>query len=143
MNQNAQAALNIAGRVFFCLVFFMSAIGNKIPEFDAVASYMESEGVPAAKFMLAGAIGFLIVGSLSLILGYRTRVGATLLLVFLVLATYFFHDFWTFDDPKVREQQMVQFMKNLALVGATLILIARGAGPGSLDARGASVEKNA
>lgn len=135
MSRTLEAAVNVAGRVLFCLVFFMSAVGNKIPKFSAVASYMESEGVPAPSFMLAGAIAFLIAGSLSLIVGYKARIGASLLLVFLVLGTYFFHDFWTFDDPKVQEQQMIQFMKNLALVGATLIVIARGAGPGSLDAR--------
>ena len=55
---------------------------------------MAAEGVPAPQFMLAGAIVFLIAGSLSVILGYKARIGAALLLVFLVLATYYFHDFW-------------------------------------------------
>ena len=97
---------------------------------------MTSEGVPAASFMLVGAIVFLIAGSLSIILGLKARVGAVLLIVFLVLATYFFHDFWTFaPDSKAFEVQMIQFMKNLALAGAMVMLVANGSGKGSLDNR--------
>ncbi len=119
-------------------IFLMSALGNKIPNFGSVADYMASEGVPAASIMLAGAIVFLIAGSLLIVLGYKARLGAGLLVVFLVLATYFFHDFWTFaPDSKEFEAQMIQFMKNLGLAGAMVMLIANGAGPGSLDNRNA------
>ena len=66
----------------------------------AVAKVMESAGVPAAQFMLAGAIVFLIAGSLSVIVGYRARIGAALLLAFLVLASYYFHLFWRLHGRK-------------------------------------------
>ena len=135
MNQPLQAVLNVAGRVSLCLIFLMSALGNKIPQFNNVAGFMASEGVPAPKVMLAGAIVFLLAGSISIILGYRARFGATLLLIFLVLATYFFHDFWTFEDPAARQEEMIGFMKNLALSGAMLMIIAGGSGPLSLDNR--------
>jgi putative oxidoreductase len=85
--------------------------------------------------MLAGAIVFLIAGSLSVILGFKTRIGAGLLLVFLVLATYFFHDFWTLEDAQAQQAQMIQFMKNLALMGTMLFLMANGPGQMSLDQR--------
>ena len=88
----------LLGRVMLALVFFMSAIGNKIPKFNDVAGYMASEGVPFPQVMLVGAIVFLIAGSLSIILGFKAWVGVGLLLVFLVLATYFFHDFWTWPE---------------------------------------------
>ena len=93
---------------------------------------MGSEGVPLPQVMLAGAILFLIAGSLSIILGYRAKLGAGLLLTFLVLATYFFHDFWTFEGEE-QTQQMIQFMKNLSLMGAMVFVIANGPGPLSLD----------
>ncbi len=124
----------LAGRVMLATIFLMSALGNKIPKFQDVAGYMARAGVPLPKLMLAGAILFLIAGAVSLILGFKARVGAALLLVFLVLATYFFHDFWTFTDPQEQQKQMIQFMKNLALMGAMLTIIANGAGPMSLDA---------
>lgn len=136
MNDHVKGILNIGGRVMLATIFLMSAVGNKIPNFEKVSQYMSSEGVPASSLMLAGAIVFLIVGSLSIMLGFKTRIGAGLLIVFLALATYYFHDFWTFaPDSRDFEMQMIQFMKNLALAGAMLLLIANGAGPGSLDNR--------
>jgi putative oxidoreductase len=82
--------------------------------------------------MLAGAIAFLIVGSVSLGLGLWARIGAGLLLAFLVLATYYFHAFWKFEGQEAAMQQ-IQFMKNLALIGAMVFVIANGAGRFSVD----------
>lgn len=129
------AALNILGRFFLVLIFLMSAIGNKIPNFSGTVQYMESEGVPVPGLLLAGAILFLIVGALSILVGFKAKIGAALLLVFLILATYWFHDFWTFEDAQIRQTQTIAFMKNLALMGAMLMIIAGGSGAGSLDRR--------
>jgi putative oxidoreductase len=129
------AILNILGRVFIIVIFMMSAVGNKIPNFGSTAKYMASEGVPMAPLLLVGAIVFLIVGSLSILVGYKARIGATLLLVFLVLATYWFHDFWTVEEAGAKQMQTIAFMKNLALMGAMLMIIARGPGKPSLDRR--------
>lgn len=137
MPRLVQGIVAVVGRVLLCTIFFMAAVGNKIPHFQAVAGVMAKEGVPAPQVMLAGAIVFLIAGSLSVILGYKARIGAALLLVFLVLATYFFHDFWKLNDPQARQEQMIQFMKNLGLMGAMLLVIANGTGPLSLDRKGA------
>lgn len=139
MNNPLQGILTVAARVMLSLVFLMSAVGNKIPNFSNVANYMGSEGVPAPQVLLAGAIVFLIAGSISVIIGFKARFGGALLLVFLLLATYFFHDFWTFEDAAERQQQMIQFMKNLALMGAMLFIVANGAGPCSMDTKRASV----
>lgn len=128
-----QGVVSVAGRVMLAAIFLMSALGNKIPKFNDVAGYMASEGVPMPKVMLAGAIVFLLAGSLSIIVGFRARVGASLLLIFLVLATYFFHDFWTVEDAMQKQNEMIQFMKNMALAGSMMIIIANGAGPMSID----------
>lgn len=125
---------SLVGRIALGTIFLMSAVGNKIPNFSNVAGFMEGEGVPAARFMLAGAIVFLIVGSLSVMSGFKARIGAGLLLVFLVLATYYFHDFWTMEGDAV-QKQTIQFMKNLALMGAMLHIMANGAGAMSIDNR--------
>jgi putative oxidoreductase len=146
MTSANRGVLTVLGRVLLSLIFLMSAVGNKIPQFSKVADLMASEGVPAPNLMLSGAILFLIAGSLSIIFGYKARLGATLLLIFLVLATYFFHDFWTWpedsmwvlstnEDAKMLAQQneMIALMKNLALMGAMLLIMANGSGPYSLD----------
>ena len=148
MPPKLQGVLTVAGRTLLSLIFLMSALGNKVPQFSQVVSKMEGEGVPLPMFMLAGAIAFLLAGSLSLMLGFKARIGATLLLVFLVLATYYFHDFWTWSPGAlwvlnsdsnvklpVQQIEMISFMKNLALMGAMLLIMANGPGPMSLDGR--------
>ena len=112
-----QPVASALGRLMIATIFLLSAVGNKIPQFSQVTAYMAAEGVPMPSVMLVGAIVFLIAGSLSLILGYKVRIGATLLLVFLALATYFFHDFWNFEG-EAQQMQMIQFMKNLSMMGA-------------------------
>ncbi len=133
-----QGPVNVLGRVLLCTIFLMSAVGNKIPNFSGVVKYMEGAGVPAPQVMLAGAIVFLIAGSLSVILGYKARFGAGLLLVFLILATYYFHAFWNITDAQEKQMQTIQFMKNLSMMGAMLMIMAGGAGAMSLDAKLAS-----
>ena len=128
------AALSVLSRVMIATIFLMSAVGNKIPKFNDVANLMAFKGVPLPQIALAGAIVFLVAGSLSVIAGFKTRSGAAMLLVFLVLATYFFHDFWNFRGQE-QQLQMIQFMKNISLMGTMLFLIANGPGAMSLDGR--------
>jgi putative oxidoreductase len=125
---------SILGRVALCTVFLSSALMTKIPNFDAVANYMKDHGVPNERLMLAGAIGFLVIGSLCVVLGFWARFGAFLLAVFLVLATYYFHNFWTLPaDGPDRLPQQIHFMKNLAMLGAMLFIMGNGPGAGSID----------
>lgn len=129
--------LSLLGRIMIATIFIMSAVGSKIPKFNDVAGAMAAEGVPQPKILLAGATAFLIVGGLSIVFGYRTRLGAFLLLVFLAAATYYFHDFW--QSPADKQQaEMIQFMKNLSLMGTMVFLMANGGGPWSLDSRHAA-----
>ena len=107
---------------------------NKIPQFNSVAELMDAKGIPQAKILLAGAIAFLVLGSLSVILGYWARGGAFLLLVFLAAATYYFHAFWKLPAEEQMPEQ-INFMKNVALMGTMLFIVANGAGPWSLDGR--------
>ncbi len=134
MPRTVKGILSVVGRVMLCTIFLLAAVANKIPHFSDVAEVMAKAGIPAPQVMLVGAIAFLIAGSLSVILGYRSRIGASLLLVFLILATYYFHAFWSLSDPKAQQEQMVQFMKNLGLMGAMVLIIANGTGSMSLDA---------
>ncbi|MFM7034272.1 MAG: DoxX family protein [Planctomycetia bacterium] len=131
--------LAVLGRLMIAAIFLMSAFGNKIPKFQQVVQAMTNEGVPQPKILLAGAIAFLVLGGLSIVLGYRAKTGALLLLIFLAAATYYFHDFWKIapDDPEFGPQ-MIQFMKNLALMGTMVFLIGNGPGPWSLDGRSGS-----
>ncbi|OJW12345.1 MAG: DoxX family protein [Planctomycetales bacterium 71-10] len=134
MIATVQGLISVLGRVALSAIFLLSAVGNKIPNFGAISDLLGSKGMPAPKFMLAGAIAFLIAGSLSVIAGYKTRWGALLLFLFLLPTTYLFHDFWNLTGEAAHDQQ-IQFMKNLSMAGAFLFLLANGGGAWSLDAR--------
>jgi putative oxidoreductase len=142
-----QGFVSVLARIMLAAVFLASAIGNKIPQFKQTAEYMQAEGVPNPKLALFGAIGLLLLGGLSVVAGAWTRIGAFFLRVFLVAATYYFHDFWQFADPMQRQLQTIQFMKNMAIAGGLLSLIAFGGGPWSVDGwigrRQAEVESGA
>ena len=124
--------LSLVGRVMLCAIFLLSAVGNKISNFGGVAEAMKGQGIPLPQAMLASAIGFLIVGSVMIVVGYKARVGAFLLLLFLAVATFYFHDFWEFADA-ARANQFNHFMKNLSLMGAMVFILANGAGAWSID----------
>ncbi len=132
--QAIRGPLTILGRLLLSTIFLTSALGNKIPNFDKVAETMGSVGIPQPRFMLVGAIAFLLLGSLSVIFGFEARLGAALLFVFLVLATYYFHAFWKLEGH-AQQEQMIQFMKNLSMMGAMLFIMANGAGPWSIDSQ--------
>ena len=132
MFETIRNPLTVLGRLLLATIFLMSAVGNKIPHFSQVATIMEQVGIPAPQLLLVGAIVFLVVGSLSIIVGYQARIGAGLLLVFLVLASYYFHAFWNLEG-QAQQEQMIHFMKNLSMMGAMLFIIANGAGPMSVD----------
>ena len=76
-----------------------------------------------------------LVGGLSILLGYRAKIGAWLIVLFLVLVTPIMHKFWGVADPMMAQAQMINFMKNLSMLGGALLITQFGAGPLSLDAR--------
>ncbi len=137
-----QGILSCVGRLMISIIFLLSAFGNKILNFSSVADLMAAQGmpqdeilgIPAHKYLLCGAIVFLILGGLSVAAGFKARLGACMLLLFLAGATYYFHDFWNAEADQ-KPTEMIQFLKNLALSGTMLFIIANGAGPGSLDQR--------
>lgn len=124
---------SLLGRICLALVFLFSGIG-KIANFQQTAAMMASKGMPATTLLLAGAIAFELLGSLSVILGYKARWGALLLIVFLIPATLVFHDFWAFQG-RDREMQLIHFLKNVAIAGGLLTLLANGPGELALEAR--------
>ncbi len=132
MCENSKGFLALIGRILICAIFLSSALINKIPNFSKVADYMTQNGVPFPKLALSVAIVLLVLGSISVVIGYRARIGATLLLLFLVAATFYFHDFWNDTSEGARVQQ-IMFMKNLSMAGTMLLVIAMGSGPWSLD----------
>jgi putative oxidoreductase len=118
------------GRVLFALIFVASVVGHFS---SAEISEASAHGVPLATIAvpLAGVIALL--GGLSIMLGYRARFGALLLIIFLVPVTLFMHKFWGLPDPQMAMMQRVHFLTNMSLIGACLLILHHGSGPYSLD----------
>lgn len=123
---NTDDVLALVGRLFLAIIFLASAFG-KITNFDGTLQYMESHGMPTPYFFCVAAIAVEALGATALILGYRTRWGAAALAAFLVAATWVFH---TAPD------QRIQLLKNLAILGGLLHVMAFGPGPISLEGGG-------
>ncbi len=88
--------------------------------------------MPAVPVLLSLAISLEIIGGLCVLLGLFARMGALMLLVFLVPVSVVMHDFWTMEGPE-RIGQMIDFMKNVSIAGGILLVLAFGAGPISID----------
>jgi len=127
-----QSAVVLLGRFFYALIFLMAAPSHFANQTIAFAA---AQGVPLASLAvpLSGIIA--LAGGLSILLGYRAKTGALLLVLFLVPVTLMMHRFWAVHDPMVAQTQTVMFMKNVALLGAALLITQFGSGPLSLDAR--------
>ena len=116
----------LAARVLLALIF-LAAGANKLSQFGSTVSYMQSMGV--AGFLLPAVIALELGGGLAIMLGAFTRTAAVLLAVFCVVAGALFHR--NFADPI----QAAMFMKNIAIAGGFLALMAAGPGSLSMDSR--------
>ena len=118
--------IEVAGRVLLASLFLLAGL-SKLGAYSATAAYMASAGIPGA--LLPAVIGTELLGALAIILGWKTRVVATLLAGFSLLTALTFHT--NFTD----QTQMIMFLKNVSITGGFLLLIANGAGRYSVDGR--------
>ena len=114
----------LARRVLLAVLFLLSGLG-KLGAYSATAAFMSSAGVPGA--LLPVVIATEVIGSLAIMLGWKTRIVAVLLAGFSLLTAIVFHH--NFAD----QMQMIQFLKDISIAGGLLLLVAKGAGPLSID----------
>ena len=121
----------LAGRQLFSVIFIIASAGHFSPRtIEAAAAH----GVPLPGLLvpLSGIIA--LVGGLSVLLGFQTRLGAWLLVIFLVPVTVMMHNFWSALDPMTLQIEKAMFLKNVTMLGGALVISYFGAGPLSLDA---------
>jgi len=124
-------AIVLIGRILFSLIFIMAAMGH----FSAMGvAYATSQGVPAASFLVPLSGVLAVLGGLSIAFGYKAKIGAWLIVIFLIPVTFMMHRFWAITDPMMMQMQMSIFMKNLSMLGGALLITYFGAGPMSIDA---------
>ena len=121
----------LAGRQLFSIIFIIASARHFTPEAIESAA-QHGVPVPALLVPLSGVIA--LVGGLSVLLGFQTRIGAGLLVIFLVPVTLMMHNFWAAADPLTYQIERAMFLKNLTMLGGALLISYYGAGPLSLDA---------
>ena len=123
----------IVGRILFALIFINSGFAH-FAQREAMTGYAQFKKVPAAKLAVPVSGLMILVGGLSIVLGFWVDLGALLLAAFLVVSAFMMHNFWTMDDATQKMNETVAFFKNLSMAGAALIIFAIVANGGDLGA---------
>lgn len=123
----------LLGRILISAIFLLSGFAKLAATEDTVG-YMVSAGIPAAELLALIAGVAEVLGGLAILFGLLTRIGALGLFIYLIPTTLLFHDFWNLSGGE-QQMQMVQFMKNLAIMGGLSLLVAYGPGHLSIDGK--------
>lgn len=134
MNQSNQNLAALVGRILLAAIFVLSGL-NKLGDFAGTAAMMSSVGLPMSELLLVATILIEVVGGLMVVIGWQARYAATALFLFMIPVTIVFHNPWAAVDGAAAQQQMIHFLKNLAIAGGLLNLIAFGPGAYSLEGR--------
>jgi len=125
-------ALAPIGRVMFALIFIFTAPNHFKQD---MIQHAAAAGTPLANILVPVSGILALVGGLSVALGFHARWGAVALILFLVPVTLVMHRFWGLDDPQQAQMQLINFMKNTALIGGAALIAYHGAGAFSFDSR--------
>ena len=90
------------------------------------------EGLAMAEVLTVLTIIIELGGGLLIIVGWQARWAAAAIFLFIIPVTFIFHAFWSVTDPQAQYMDMLMFMKNLAIMGGMLMIVAYGSGPYSL-----------
>lgn len=116
--------------------FFLSEAWWRLNDWQTTVTLMRMKDVPGAAPLLALAIAVMVLGGVSLLLGYHTRPGALLLFGFTVIVSALIHDYWTIANTVERNADYDIFIRNMGIAGGLLFLVGMGPGPFALDNSG-------
>ncbi|MCS7176396.1 MAG: DoxX family protein [Candidatus Kapabacteria bacterium] len=116
--------LVLIGRIVVGGYYLYNALNHLVFAPGPLSEYAAAKGVPAPMLAVIVSGLLLLIGGLSILLGVYTRIGVLALVLFFLPVTFWMHDFWAIEDPGQRMMQMVQFLKNLALMGSALMFLA-------------------
>jgi len=121
----------LVGRILLSILFIISGF-EKISGFEGTAGYIAGHGLPFSQVLAAAAIAIELGGGLAVLAGWKTRWVALVLIVFMIVITPVFHNFWSAPAAQAMNQQ-INFMKNVSILGGIFLLFAFGPGRYSLD----------
>jgi len=133
--------LFVLGRTIFGGFFAYSGI-NHFQQMEGMSHYASAKGVPAPERAVQATGALLLAGGLSVVLGVKPRQGLAAIIAFLIPVSLQMHRFWEVQDQQQRQAEMINFTKNMALVGAALAMMQiQEPWPASIDAARAADEE--
>lgn len=130
---NRKDELILLARLLLVVLFLKFGL-DKILGFPAAVSYMTSTGVPGPALMSVIAIVMEVGVGVALVLGFYTRPLALALAAYVLVAALIGHRYWNMDGMQ-HYMSMINFYKNISIIGGLLLLIVTGPGKYSLDKR--------
>jgi putative oxidoreductase len=103
--------------------FFLYSGFNHLTHVDELAGYAAAKNTPSPRFDVEASGVLLLAAGASVAFGLKPRLGAAGAAAFLAVATPVFHDFWAQSDPQQRQNDMIHFSKNVALLGSAIALL--------------------
>jgi putative oxidoreductase len=128
---SANDITTLAGRILISVMFLISGF-FKVGGYAQIVGYATAVHLPAPGVAIALAAAVELACGLAILAGFKTRFAAWLLFLYLIPVTYFFHNFWAVQGQE-QQTQMINFLKNAAIMGGLLVLSVNGAGAYSAD----------
>jgi putative oxidoreductase len=130
---SANDITTLAGRILIAVIFLISGF-FKVGGYAQIVGYAAAMHLPAPGVAIAVAAAVELACGLAILAGFKTRFAAWLLFLYLIPVTYVFHNFWAVQGQE-QQMQMVNFLKNVAIMGGLLVLSVNGAGAYSADGK--------
>jgi uncharacterized membrane protein YphA (DoxX/SURF4 family) len=120
---NISSIAFLIGRVIVGVFFLVNGF-NHFAQLNMMTGYAKSKGIPAPALAVGGSGVLLFLGGLSLLLGFHPTIGVALLVIFLLGVSFGIHNFWTVQDQQAKMAEMINFLKNMAILGLLLMTLA-------------------
>ena len=104
-------------------IFYLFSAGGHFFQLNTMRGYAQSKGVPAPRLAVLGSGALLLIGGLTIIADFHPTLGIAALVLFYLPVTFMMFPFWKEHDPTARSAEMINFMKNIALMGSALMLL--------------------
>lgn len=121
----------LIGRILISAIFILSGL-MKLESWSGSAAFLASKHFPLPTAMLAGAVIVELLGGLLVLLGFKARIAAFIIFLYLIPTTLIFHNFWAMQVA-MRADNHIHFLKNLAIMGGLLMVASYGPGKLSVD----------
>src|SRR5260370_11282564 len=112
----------LIGRLAFGGFFLYNGI-NHLKQHKNLAQYAAAKNVPMPEHAVTASTVLLLLGGASILLGTKPKIGTAAIIAFLAAVSPMIHDFWKQQDPSQRQSELVNFSKNMALLGAAMALM--------------------